>query len=335
MLWLLTPLGDRVLSRRELENDKSGWKKVGSCAVGEKALYLGSRYISRRFYIPWSEVTRVFKRVAMSPGGFSGKGVFGSMAYLVVQYGKGREKQCHLRREAEVDAILTMIGQEHPGIPTHSAAADKKLAEAEAEERRRFGKKLSAEGEETLSILRDAREFLGQKPELSRYLTAAAKQKRIVDQMKPSVLFLGAAMVLCGMLLALFGVYRILAGSNMGWYFVLGGGAMAFFAMSANIVPGRWTSKKNAQKEWDDAVENCRSYIAQREPFPVPARYAHTTVLDRMIRVVREGRADNAEAALEAVKSHLRALNASVTVSQQEHDEVVDVKPLFLVCDYK
>ena len=69
--------------------------------------------------------------------------------------------------------------------------------------------------------------------------------------------------------------------------------------------------------------------------FPVPARYAHTTVLDRMIRVVREGRADNAEAALEAVKTDLRALNASVTVSQQEHDEVVEVKPLFLVCDYK
>jgi len=35
------------------------------------------------------------------------------------------------------------------------------------------------------------------------------------------------------------------------------------------------------------------------------------------------------------VKDDLRALNSSVTVSQREHDEVVTVKPLFLVCDYQ
>ena len=54
-----------------------------------------------------------------------------------------------------------------------------------------------------------------------------------------------------------------------------------------------------------------------------------------MIRVVREGRAEDPATALETVKADLRALNASVTVSQKEHDEVVEVKPLFLVSDYE
>ena len=79
--------------------------------------------------------------------------------------------------------------------------------------------------------------------------------------------------------------------------------------------------------------ENAQAYIGGN--FPVPGRYAHPTVLERMIRVVREGRAEDPSKALETVKADLRALNSSVTVSQREHDEVVEVKPLFLVSDYE
>ena len=335
MLWLLTPAGDRVLSRRELEIDKGECKKIANCGVGKKALYIGSRYVSRRYYIPWGEVERVFKRVAMSPGGFSGRGVFGAMAYLVVQYGKGREKQCYFRHEAEVDTLLSLIEQEHPSIPTHSAQASKKLAEAEAKERARYLDTLSPEGEATLTALCEAKDYLSQKPELSRMLTATAKQKRVVDQMKPSVLALGALMAYGGLALAVYGVYSLMMSSSVGWYYLLAGGALFFFAMSANIVPGRWTSRKNAQRDWDNAVSDSRAYIARHDRFPVPAQYAHPVVLERMIRAVREGRAQSTQEALSVVKNDLRALNSSVTVSQKEHDEVVEVKPLFLVSDYQ
>ena len=71
------------------------------------------------------------------------------------------------------------------------------------------------------------------------------------------------------------------------------------------------------------------------EHFPLPARYAHPVVLDRMIRVLREGRAQNAEEALAVVKADLKALNADVQVSQEEYDEVVAIKPMFLVSDYE
>ena len=335
MLWLLTPLGDRVLPSQELENDKGACRRIGSCGVGQKALYLGSRYISRRWYLPWGEVERVFKRVAMSAGGFSGRGVFGSMAYLVVQYGKGREKQCSFRTEAELDSLLALIAQEHPSIPTHSARAAKKLAQAEAEERARYLETLSPEAEQTLDALQQAKARLEEKPELARMLTAAAKQKRVLDQMKPWVLVLGAVMAYGGLALAAWGGYSLLNSLPYSWYFILAGGALCLFATTANIVPGRWTSRKRAQMEWEEAVAGMQKSIAGIEPFPVPARYAHPVVLERMIRVVREGRAVTAEAALAVVKADLRALNSSVTVSQKEHDEVVQVKPLFLVSDYK
>ena len=78
-----------------------------------------------------------------------------------------------------------------------------------------------------------------------------------------------------------------------------------------------------------------RNYLKGRPGFSVPAQYAHPVVLERMIRLLREGRAVNAKEALALMKEDLKALNSSVTVSQKEHDEVVRIKPLFLVCDYQ
>ena len=51
-------------------------------------------------------VRRVFKRVAMSQGAYTGRGAFGALAYLVVQFGNGREKQSRFRHEADVDRLL-------------------------------------------------------------------------------------------------------------------------------------------------------------------------------------------------------------------------------------
>ncbi len=107
------------------------------------------------------------------------------------------------------------------------------------------------------------------------------------------------------------------------------------FILSSGALPTRWNSKSRAQADWDKALEDSRQYIKSRSGFPVPPQYAHPIVINRMIRVIKEGRAQSAGEALEVVKEELRALNSSVTVSQKEHDEVVEVKPLFLICDYK
>ena len=84
MLFKPAQLGLARLDPAELAADRKACKKIGPCGVGKKALYLNSFYIDRRYYLPYTSITRVFKRVAMSSGGFTGKGMFASMAYLVV-----------------------------------------------------------------------------------------------------------------------------------------------------------------------------------------------------------------------------------------------------------
>ncbi len=54
-----------------------------------------------------------------------------------------------------------------------------------------------------------------------------------------------------------------------------------------------------------------------------------------MIRILREGRAQSADEALEVLKTDLKALNADVQVSQEEYDEVVAIKSMFLLSDYQ
>ena len=102
---------------------KQRWKPIRKPAKdrplrrGQKALYLNSFYIDRRYYLPYGSISRVFKRVAMSRGGFSGKGMFASMAYLVVEYDGGKQKQCNFKDERDVDALLEVLAKEQPNIP--------------------------------------------------------------------------------------------------------------------------------------------------------------------------------------------------------------------------
>ena len=82
-------LGSAGLNDRELKEDRKSCLVFGPCGVGHKALYLNSLFMERRFYIPVSNIQRAYKRVAMSKGGFTGKGIFGSIPYLVVEYDSG------------------------------------------------------------------------------------------------------------------------------------------------------------------------------------------------------------------------------------------------------
>ena len=124
-------LGNVSIPDEELIKDKKECKKIGPCGIGKKAVYLSSFYIDRRYYIPISSVKRIFKRIAMSKGGFTGKGVFGTLSYLVVVYEDGKEKQCNFKHEEDVDRFVASIEEKYPDIPVHSLEAERKLAEKE------------------------------------------------------------------------------------------------------------------------------------------------------------------------------------------------------------
>lgn len=284
MLFKPVQLGREALDKDVLIADQKSCKRFGPCGVGERALYLSSFYLNCRYYLPWSGVTRVFKRVAMSKGGFSHKGIFASIPYLVVEYDGGEEKQCTYKYEEQVDQLLACLKRTHPEIKQVSAAAEERLAEREQPPK----PELTQEAVDTLRALKAAEAVLKKRPDLYLELSKSARQLRQLN------LILSAR-----------------RGGNMK-------------KREADIPPRAERAKA--------AME---AFLTDYQPFPLPSRYAHPIVLRRMRRCIETGRAATPEQALEAVKSDLKALNSSVQVSQEEHDEVVAVKAMFLNEGYR
>ena len=325
------------LDKATLEADKKACKKIGPCGVGKKALYLNSFYIDRRYYLPYGSISRVFKRVAMSQGGFSGKGMFASMAYLVVEYDGGKQKQCNFKDERDVDALLDVLAKEQPQIKRLSAAGEQTVQKKEAEKAARKLPELTKDAEHSLTVLRRAKEYLEAKPEISDELSAAERRKRAQLQSKPVYRYVALAIFLFGLVAAAYGLYAITNHvGNYGIYFALFGFAAIFLFSSYNMLPTARNNHSAIMKRADRAEQAAADYV-KRYPngaFPVPSYYAHPTVLKQMMDAIEEGRAVTVPEALEAVKARLKALNADVQVEQEEYDEVVLIKAMFLNHQY-
>ena len=175
------PLSEKKLEKDILKKDKREALRIGAIGIGEKALYLNSFYIDRMYYIPIEAVERVYKRVAMSKGGFSGKGIFASLSYLVVEYDGGKEKACLIRKEWRVDEALSEIRKRFPAIPTMSKRAEEKLRAEEAEEKAKLLPKLSEEAEGALSEMEKAEAILLRREDLYQNLAVQAKRERKVQ----------------------------------------------------------------------------------------------------------------------------------------------------------
>ena len=337
MLFKPAQLGLAKLGAAELEADKKACKKIGPCGVGKKALYLNSFYIDRCYYLPKPSITRAFKRVAMSQGGFTGKGMFASMAYLVVEYDGGKQKQCNFKDERDVDALLDVLAKEQPQIKRLSAAGEQTVQKKEAEKAARKLPELTKDAEHSLTVLRRAKEYLEARPEISDELSAAERRKRAQLQSKPVYRYVALVIFLFGLVAAAYGLYAITNHvGNYGIYFALFGFAAIFLFSSYNMLPTARNNHSAIMKRADRAEQAAADYV-KRYPngaFPVPSYYAHPTVLKQMMDAIEEGRAVTVPEALEAVKARLKALNADVQVEQEEYDEVVLIKAMFLNHQY-
>ncbi|SHI12637.1 hypothetical protein SAMN02745229_01549 [Butyrivibrio fibrisolvens DSM 3071] len=323
------------MEKEVLREDKKNCKKIGPVGLGSKAIYLNSFYIDRMWYLPWEEVDRVYKRIAMSAGGFTGKGVFGAMSYLVVLMKNGKEKQCLFKHEEDVDKVLAYIKQEHPQIPVYSKNAEKKLEEARASFEKKYVKNLSDESKRSIKKLENAKQYLEKKPVLTQHLSKAAGKMRVQQMVPESSRRLGIGIFILSVCTVLSGIPCVIKGTPYGMYMLLFGFAFFIFSLTGNLVPIGSNAKKKIEEDWEDSVIEIRDYIAKSPDFPLPARYAHPVVIDRMIRIIKEGKATTINEALEVEKKELKALNSDVKVSQEEYDEVVAVKPMFLVSEYK
>ena len=328
-------LGNVSIPDEELVKDKKECKKIGPCGIGKKAVYLSSLYIDRRYYIPIDSVKRIFKRIAMSKGGFTGKGVFGTLSYLVVVYEDGKEKQCNFKHEEDVDRFLAYI-EEYPDIPVHSLEAERKLAEKErwlAEKQRE--RNVSEETKRCLVKLEQAEQYLKKQSDIYMDLSQSAKKKRTYDRSNPAYKWVALAIVLMGGAAFVYGIYALTTHAGFGMYFLLFGLAAIFLFAGANVLPTSKNNKNYIEKRLTESISQMEEYIRVYPDFPVPAHYAHPIVLKRMQEIMKEGRARNIPEALQVLKKDLKALNSSVVVEKEEYDEVVAIKPMFLVMDYK
>ncbi len=338
MIFRPAQLGMAKLDRLELEQDKKACRKIGPCGVGKKALYLNSFYIDRRYYLPYGSISRVFKRVAMSSGGFTGKGMFASMAYLVVEYDGGKQKQCNFKDERDVDKLLEVLAKEQPQIPLLSEAGEQALQKKEAEKAARKLPELTDEAKHSVTVLRKAKEYLEEKPELAEELSAAERRKRAQLQSKPVYRYVALAIFVFGIVSAAYGLYAVTNHvGNYGIYFALFGFAAIFLFSSYNMLPTARNNHNAIMKRAEKAEAAMAEYVKHYPggAFPVPSFYAHPIVLKQMTDAIEEGRAVTVPEALDAVEKRLQALNADVQVEQEEYDEVVAIKAMFLNHDYQ
>ena len=335
MIWKPQQLGKKGLSPEELVQDKKNCRKFGPCGVGKKALYLNSFYFERRYYIPLSSVKRAYKRIAMSKGGFTGKGMFATIPYLVVEYDDGKEKQCNFKVEEQVDQLLHYLGEKHPEIKLHSKQAEQKLLEKKRLLEEKKEKLAIAEAKQDIQMLERCQAYLEKRPSLSNDLSDAAKRKRAYDQSNPSYRWVALFITLLGAAAFLYGVYALMTHAGFGMYFLLFGLAAIFLFASVSVIPTSRNNKRYIEQHLDEAIGALDRYIKNYPDFPVPAYYAHPVVLKRMIDILADGRAKNIQESLEVLKLDLKALNSSVAVEQEEYDEVIAIKPMFLLMDYK
>ena len=338
MIFKPAQLGMAKLDQQELVEDRKSCKRIGPCGVGKKALYLNSFYIDRRYYLPYGSISRVFKRVAMSSGGFTGKGMFASMAYLVVEYDGGKQKQCNFKDERDVDTLLALLAKEQPQIKRLSAAGEQVLEKKEAEKAARKLPELSKDAQHSLTVLKKAKEYLEAKPEIAEELSAAERRKRAQLKSKPVYKYVALIISLFGVVAAAYGIHSLLThNGNYGIYFALFGFAAIFLFSSYNMMPTARNNNSAIMKRAEKAEAAMADYLKPypHGTFPVPSQYAHPVVLKQMMDAVEEGRAVTVPEALEAVKNRLREVNADVQVEQEEYDEIVQIKAMFLNHDYQ
>ena len=335
MIFKPSPLCQLHLDPAELAEDKKNCRRFGPCGVGEKALYLNSFYFDRRYYLPYGFITRVFKRVAMSKGGFSKRGVFAAIPYLVVEYDGGRQKQCNFKYEEQVDQLLACLEKTHPEIKLVSADVEKRLAERQRKLAAQKKPDISSQARKNIQSLQDAADYLDKKPELALELSQSARRKRAYLCSNPSYRWAALAITLMGVAALVYGVYLFTQHRGFAVYCTLFGLAAIFMFSGASVLPTARNNKTAIMKRAEQAQKAMEGYLSFYHDFPVPARYAHPIVLKRMQRVIEEGRAIRPAEALEAVKNDLKTLNSSVEVDQEEYDEVVAVKPMFLNENYQ
>ena len=185
MLFAPARLGNTTLGREELAADRKSCKRFGLAAWAKGPLSQ-QFFIDRRYYVALSSVRRVFKRVAMSKGGFTGKGAFGPSPTWWWSTTAAKSSAISSTRE-DVDNLLAYLSKLCPDLPLQSRKVEQHMAQQRAENARRYLKELTPQAQAERERLEQARTFLEDHTNLTRRLSQAAKAKRSTTAPTPAI----------------------------------------------------------------------------------------------------------------------------------------------------
>ena len=339
-------LTGEALSRDELAMDKKSAAKFGRCGVGDKAIYLGSFYIDRMYYAPISQVVRAYKRVAMTKGGFTGQGAFGTMSYLVVDFADGSQKVSNFKSEEQLDQLIDFLKLNHPEIMTVSPKVAQRQAEIEAS---RFvyndgdllEKASEKQKEEIYAIDREIR-HLEKNPEIYKRVASLAKELRRNQMTSSNNKWVAMAIVILGVAAAVYGVITLINHGEFAIYFLLFGLAAIFLFSATAVMPTARKNKKAIEDAFQESLVALNSYLkALKGDLVIPSTYGNPLILqrikDKMAQKILESddKKYYAASAFEDIKAELRAATREVKVSQDDYNFITAVKPIFLVRNYE
>lgn len=328
------PLSRITLPEEVVQKDRRKCARYDQCGLGEKAVYLGSALMPRRYYIPYEAITHVFKRVAVSNG--AGKGFLAPILYLVVRYDDGQERQCSFRYLQDADKMLDAIESAHPEIALMSPEGVQKAREKRQKEAAIENAVLSDAEEHEVRLLNNAKLELEKRPGLYEKLAVTAKRKRTADLTNPRYQTLAAVICSAGVIAILAGLLLMhrRVGGSLPLLVILAGAAAVFLMINSGALPTPSHSRKALTKAYNEALAAMEKSL-RNTTFPFAAAYAHPIVLERCIRIIKEGRAETALTALEELKRDLKAADSSVALSGKDYSDVITIKPLFTVNDYR
>ncbi len=328
------PLSRITIEETQIKADRKKCRKYDQCGLGEKAVYMGSTMHPRNYYIPYEAITNVFKRVGASNP--EGKGFLAPVLFIVVRYDDGREQECSFRYLQDADKMLDDLEKNHPEIPLLSPEGMRRKKEREATEARIQANALTKEALRSKKLLEDARWEVHKRPALYEKLAAMAKMKRHADLMKPSVRYIAVGLLAAGVLVTLAGAIVMRSmNRSIGVVTALFGIMLVFLAINSKGLPSKMTNRKLRDREYEEALNAMKNSLKHLPDFPIPCCYAHPYTFDRMIRILQEERAQTVEQALEVLKADLKSMDSSVALSGDDFKQVVTIKPMFTVQDYK
>lgn len=330
-LLLPVPASRTVLSRVALAEDLSSCMAFGSAGVGEKAVYLGTLMMERRRYVAYGDIERIYKRIAMTKGGFTGRGAFASAAYIVVELDDGRSISSFMKREEDVDRLIARVREIAPDLAFMSREAEQRLNERQRErESKRIA--LGPCAEEAISSLEKQKSFLEEHADICSALSNAARRKRADDLSNPKLRWIATLIVVIGAVCIVWGCCSMAAdGLGDGLFLMLFGFAAAFLFSGLSVIPTGRRSTRAIAKDLEHAIADAGDCIAGYPGFVLPAWCCHPAALAMMIRIIEDGRAETAAEAFSLMADDLAALDSTCVVSSDEYVMVMAVKPLFLV----